>query len=465
MKKLLLWVLTSFVVITSYSQTTTQSTTTTTTDRYTVSGGLLGAVNFSQFRLKGDNPLNIDYEMETGWGAGLWLNLPITNWFSLEPQVQYNSLRYNSESTSPTLLLNDGKVRYITVPLLLKFHLGDKFALTAGPQVDFVTKVTDETNVAEEDDFNQTSFSAFGGFEILPHGRVTIFGRYIHGFSNMDDRGTAGSTEFRNQVIQGGLKLRLFGGGKKGIATTTTTTVVSDRDGDGINDDVDKCPDQPGTAKYNGCPIPDSDGDGINDEEDKCPNQAGIAKYNGCPIPDSDGDGINDEQDKCPNQPGPADRNGCPATDRDNDGVNDDDDRCPDIAGTVANKGCPDVPDNVGKSLSASAQKISFGTGTNNVKLTTASNTSLNQVVKMMNENPGLRVRIEAHTDNVGNDDTNMKLSEDRANAVKDYLVNKGISADRITAQGFGETMPIADNNTASGRTRNRRVEIKVDYQ
>jgi len=443
---------------------TTTSTTTVKEDKYTVSGGLLGAVNLSEFRITGSNPSNADYDMETGWGAGLWLNLPLGKLFSIEPQVQYNSLRYDAGSTT-SLLLNKGKIRYITVPLLLKLHAGDKLAIIAGPQVDFVTKVTDDNNIAQEDDFNKTSFSVFGGLELFPHGRVTVFGRYVHGISNMDERGSeVSNTEYKNQNIQAGLKIRLFGGKKETYRATTTTIVDLDRDDDGINDDVDRCPDQAGVAKYNGCPVPDSDNDGINDEMDKCPNQAGTAKYDGCPIPDTDGDGINDEMDKCPTQAGTAERNGCPAMDRDNDGINDDEDRCPDIAGTSANKGCPDVPANVTKSLGASAQKIKFGTGTNNVKITTASNASLNQIVTLMNENPGLRVRVEAHTSDVGDDATNMKLSEDRAAAVKTYLVSKGISEDRITTQGFGETMPIADNSTASGRTKNTRVEVKVDY-
>lgn len=449
-------------------------------EHYTVSGGILGAANFSDFRLTENNPSNIDYETKTGWSAGAWLNFPVAKWFSVEPQVMYSSYRYQAKGTTP-LLLNDGKIGYISVPLLLKFHAGDKFAITTGPQIDFVSSVDDKNNVAVEEDFKQTSFSVFGGLEFCPHGRVTVFGRYIHGLTNMDERtGEVSTMEYKNQNIQAGVKLKLFG--KKVPADSDGDGVsdpndkcptvaglarydgcpIPDTDGDGINDEEDKCPGQAGTAKYNGCPIPDSDGDGINDEQDKCPNQAGIAKYNGCPIPDSDGDGINDEEDKCPNQAGPASRNGCPVTDRDNDGISDDEDKCPDVAGAASNNGCPDVPANVSKTLSSSAQNISFGA--TNAKLTTKSNTSLNQVVKIMNENPTLKLRIEGHTDNAGDDEANMKLSEDRAAAVKAYLVSKGISEDRIATEGFGESMPIADNSTAAGRTKNRRIEIKVAY-
>ena len=477
MKKVLLLVLCCFAITAMYSQKIVK-------EHYTVSGGLLGAANFTDFRYNdndGDHS-NIDYKTKPAWAVGAWFNFPVSKGFSIEPQVVYNSYRYETSSTVP-LLLNDGKIGYISIPVGLKFHAGDMFAFTVGPQIDFLTSLNDYDNIAQKDDFKKTSFSAFGGIELFPHNRVTIFGRYIHGFTNMDNRGDeAGAAEYKNQNIQAGLKLKLFG--KKVAADSDGDGIIDakdecpnvvglerykgcpipDTDKDGINDEEDKCPGQAGTAKYGGCPIPDSDKDGINDEEDKCPNQAGTAKYGGCPIPDTDKDGINDEEDKCPDKAGPASRGGCPVTDRDNDGINDDEDRCPDIPGVAANKGCPDVPPNVSKSLGTLGQGISFGTGANNTKLTTKSNTSLNQLVAIMNENPSLKIKIEGHTDNAGNDDTNMKLSQDRADAVKAWLVGKGISEDRIKSEGFGETMPIADNNTAAGRAKNRRIDIRMDY-
>jgi outer membrane protein OmpA-like peptidoglycan-associated protein len=456
MKKTILLVLSGFVFAAIHAQDVE------TKESYSVSGGILGAANFSKFRITENNHTNIEYDTKTGWSVGGWVNFPVGSGFSIEPQLMYSSYRYFTPTTTP-VLLKDGKIRYISVPVLLKFHVGDKFAITAGPQVDFTSSLERRNNsTGNEGDFKQTSFSGFGGIEIFPRGRVTIFGRYIHGFSNMndvDDGPTA--MEYKNQNIQAGIKLRLFGS-KRSAPQVTSITTVADTDGDGINDDADKCPNQYGVAKYDGCPVPDTDGDGINDEMDKCPNQAGTAKYNGCPIPDTDGDGINDEEDKCPNQAGTADRSGCPVTDKDNDGISDDVDKCPDVAGIASNNGCPEVPANVTKSLMASAQNISFGA--TNAKLTTKSNTSLNQVITLLNENPTLKLRIEGHTDNAGDDDANMTLSQDRAAAVKAYLVSKGISEDRITTEGFGETMPIADNTTASGRMKNRRIEIKVDY-
>jgi outer membrane protein OmpA-like peptidoglycan-associated protein len=455
MKKIFLMVASCFVLITASAQDVEVN------EKYTASGGLLGALNFTKFNT------DVDYDTKTGWSIGGWVSLPVGGMFSLEPQLMYSSYRYFTSSTpvgtSAPFLLADGKIRYFSVPLLLKFHAFNKLAITAGPQVDFLSNVADDKTQAVADDFNRTSFSISGGLELFPRGKVSVFGRYIHGLTNLENRsGHENSMEYRNQNIQVGLKLRLFGGTKEQTAYQATTVTIPDSDLDGITDDKDKCPNTPGIAKYEGCPAPDADGDGIADDVDKCPNQAGIAKYEGCPVPDSDGDGINDELDKCPNQAGVAEKDGCPVTDRDNDGINDDLDKCPDVAGVSGNNGCPEVPANVSKTLGLSSQNISFGS--TNAKLTTRSNASLDQVVTIMNENPTLHIRVGAYTDNAGDDDANMTLTEDRAAAVKAYLVSKGIAEDRIVAEGFGETMPIADNNTSSGRLKNRRVEIRVEY-
>jgi len=459
MKRILLLVLAGCIISSTQAQNTDQV-------RYTVSGGLLGALNLSDFHVTGSSSGGTDYNTQAGWGLGGWVNFPVTSGgsFSVEPQLSFNSLSFKTNSSS-RLLLNDGKIRFISVPVLLKFS-GKMIGVTVGPQFDFVSSIENNIHTApepQESDFKQSNVSLTAGLELFPHGKVTVFGRYIHGLSNMDARaGHSSAFAYKVQNIALGIKLRLFG--KKVVTTmrATSTAVVLDSDGDGINDDVDKCPTVFGYAKYDGCPIPDSDGDGIDDEKDKCPTVAGLAKYDGCPIPDSDGDGIDDEKDKCPTVAGLAKYDGCPAPDRDNDGINDDEDKCPDIAGVASNKGCPEVPANVTKSLQASSSNISFGTGAKNITLTGKSNASLDQIVTIMNENPGLSIRVEGHTSNVGDHDANMKLSQDRADAVKAYLVSKGINADRITAEGFGDTMPIGDNKTASGRTKNTRIEIKM---
>lgn len=235
-----------------------------------------------------------------------------------------------------------------------------------------------------------------------------------------------------------------------------------DTDKDGIIDSEDKCPTVPGLAKYQGCPIPDTDKDGINDEEDKCPTVPGLARYQGCPIPDTDKDGINDEEDKCPTVFGYARYQGCPIPDTDNDGTNDEEDKCVTIPGPKENFGCPIISEEIKKKVDVAAANILFVTGS--AKLQTKSFKGLNEVVQIMKENPGMSLAIDGHTDNVGADDKNQILSDNRANSVKAYLVSKGIDESRITAQGHGETMPIADNKTAAGRQKNRRSELKLSY-
>ena len=229
----------------------------------------------------------------------------------------------------------------------------------------------------------------------------------------------------------------------------------ADTDMDGVIDADDKCPTVAGLAKYNGCPIPDTDKDGINDEEDKCPTVAGLAKYNGCPIPDTDKDGVNDEEDKCPTVAGFPRYNGCPIPDTDGDGVNDESDRCPTEAGPADNNGCPRL-----EQYNFNAKNVQFATG--KATLTKGATAELDKLVTILNEHPTLKISIDGYTDNTGKAATNLTLSQKRADAVKAYLVKKGISADILSATGHGIESPVADNKTATGRAQNRRVEFSV---
>ncbi len=440
-------------------------------EHYTVSGGLLGAANFAKLRVS-DND-NLDYNSKFGWGAGAWLNIPLGKVVSFEPQFMYNSLKF--ETDAGAAFLKDTKVSYFSVPVLLKFHLGDKFALTAGPQFDFVSSVDDDNNRYTKDSLEKSGIALNVGAELFPHGRVTPFARYIHGLKNIDNRGNANpGGEYFNQNIQVGLKLKLFGklipadsDGDGVIDKNDECPSVAglerykgcpipDTDKDGINDEEDKCPTEAGLPKYGGCPIPDTDKDGVNDEEDKCIDVPGIAKYNGCPIPDTDKDGVNDEEDKCPNEAGLVRYQGCPPPDRDNDGVNDDEDRCPDLAGPAENGGCPTL-----EASKFNANAVQFVTGSAN--LTATGRKELDKAARILNEQyPQLKVQIAGHTDNTGKAESNQALSEKRAAAVKAYLVKKGIANDRLTTIGYGQDQPVADNGTAAGRTQNRRVEFKV---
>jgi outer membrane protein OmpA-like peptidoglycan-associated protein len=231
-----------------------------------------------------------------------------------------------------------------------------------------------------------------------------------------------------------------------------------DRDGDGVVDSLDKCPDVAGLASLQGCP--DRDGDGIADADDKCPDVPGLARYQGCPIPDTDKDGINDEVDKCPTVPGLARYQGCPIPDTDGDGVNDEEDKCINEKGPASNFGCPVISEDIIKRVNVAAQNIFFSTASS--KLLAKSFPKLNDVVTILNENPTYKVQIDGHTDSQGKDEYNQKLSEDRAASVKAYLVSKGIAESRLSSAGYGKTKPIADNNTAAGRAKNRRVEMTL---
>jgi OOP family OmpA-OmpF porin len=233
-----------------------------------------------------------------------------------------------------------------------------------------------------------------------------------------------------------------------------------DTDGDGIYDINDACPTVPGVVKYRGCPIPDRDGDGINDEEDKCPDVPGILKYQGCPIPDRDHDGINDEIDHCPDTPGVARFQGCPIPDRDHDGLNDEEDRCPNESGPISNQGCPVISNDVRSKISNAAENCLFETG--KYKLLPKSFETLNVVAQILQADSSLFLKIRGYTDNVGNSKTNQILSENRAKSVISYLILKGISTHRLTAEGFGQLKPIDSNSTPLGRAKNRRVEIEV---
>lgn len=229
-----------------------------------------------------------------------------------------------------------------------------------------------------------------------------------------------------------------------------------DTDGDGIQDSEDKCPSEAGLTQFGGCP--DTDGDGIQDSEDKCPKIAGLASLNGCP--DTDGDGIADGDDRCPNEAGTAALKGCP--DRDGDGIADIDDKCPDVSGIAANKGCPEVKQETIAVFKQALTGIQFATGKDVIR--SVSFPILDKVVTVMKENPSYNLQINGHSDNVGDDAKNLELSQKRANAVKAYIVSKGIAEERMKATGYGETMPVADNNTAAGRTQNRRVEFSVEF-
>ena len=235
---------------------------------------------------------------------------------------------------------------------------------------------------------------------------------------------------------------------------------VKDRDGDGIKDKVDDCPEKPGPSENNGCPWPDTDGDSVLDKDDNCIEEAGPEENQGCPWPDTDKDGLLDKDDSCPEEAGPIENKGCPWPDKDGDSVLDKDDQCPDTMGTVANLGCPEISEAIQKTLNNYAKTILFNTGKAVIKDSSAA--VLNDIIAILKEYPQANFSIEGHTDSVGSAKSNQKLSESRAASVKEYLISNGINANRLSSTGYGESKPLATNMYKSGREQNRRVEINL---
>jgi outer membrane protein OmpA-like peptidoglycan-associated protein len=237
-----------------------------------------------------------------------------------------------------------------------------------------------------------------------------------------------------------------------------------DTDGDGVEDMLDGCPQQPGLASLRGCPVQDADGDELPDEQDSCPAEPGPPENRGCPVKDSDGDGIENDQDSCPAEPGPPERQGCPEEDTDKDGVPNRADSCVSAPGPEQNAGCPqhEVPSVLLTPRQLELKgKVYFEAA--QARVQQRSYLLLNWVARVLNEHPEIPlVVVGAHTDDRGFADANRRLSQQRAEAVRDYLIEKGVSPGRLQAKGYGPDRPIDSNATSIGRENNRRVEFLI---
>jgi outer membrane protein OmpA-like peptidoglycan-associated protein/opacity protein-like surface antigen len=250
-----------------------------------------------------------------------------------------------------------------------------------------------------------------------------------------------------------------------------------DRDGDGIRDKDDaavlEAEDFDGFQDLDGAPEPDNDNDGVLDADDAAPlepeDKDGFQDLDGVPDPDNDGDGILDASDQAPNKAedkdGFMDEDGVPDPDNDGDGILDASDKCPNEAETVNgymdDDGCPDVKPVPALEKAGAAlvlEGVTFNTGS--ADLTDDSGIILDKVIVGLKDNPDVFIEVRGYTDNVGREASNQQLSEKRAVSVRQYLIDQGISADRLTAVGYGEESPIASNDTPEGRGKNRRIEF-----
>jgi outer membrane protein OmpA-like peptidoglycan-associated protein len=256
---------------------------------------------------------------------------------------------------------------------------------------------------------------------------------------------------------------------------------VPDADKDAIPDADDKCPNDGGPnvvrvkqSKYYGCP--DSDKDGVPDLVDKCPAEPedtdGYEDEDGCPDPDNDGDGVLDNEDQCVEIPGSKDNHGCPEEDKDKDGIPDRLDKCPtqpeNFNGYQDDDGCPDNrPTLVEQKADKLEIKGSIEFATDSDKIVGAKSFSiLDAVASLMTHNLRIQqIEVGGHTDDKGDKARNLELSKKRAEACKTYLEGKGIKPERLTAVGYGQDKPVADNKSAAGRQKNRRVEFNITKQ
>lgn len=228
-----------------------------------------------------------------------------------------------------------------------------------------------------------------------------------------------------------------------------------DTDKDGIPDAEDDCPTVPGLAKFHGCP--DTDGDGIIDRLDECPFAAGPAKLHGCP--DRDGDGIADKDDLCPDKAGLAQFRGCPDTD--GDGVPDNDDQCPEVPGPASNHGCPLAPPPM--DTVPITTPIFFEL--NKTTVAVSSYPVLEVAIKKLKADPSAMIIIHGHADATGKAKPNQRLSEKRATAVREQLIQLGADPKKIKVIGHGSKQPAASNDTPEGRAQNRRAVINLDLR
>lgn len=304
-----------------------------------------------------------------------------------------------------------------------------------------ISNLNTEFPTGSDDNLGAGSLGA-GFFLDFGESRVSLRAEYRF-------RSELGGTEFDDQLVNLGLQFG-FGGSPR----------IADADGDGVADGVDRCPNTPIGVQVDprGCEL-DGDGDGVPDSRDRCPDTPAGARVdaNGCEIQtDSDGDGVPDGRDRCPNTPAGARVNasGCELDD-DGDGVVNSRDRCPNTAAGVR-------VDVNGCEIREVIELPGVTFETNSDRLLPGAEDVLDNAAATLRKHPDLVVEVAGHTDSDGSAAYNQGLSERRAKSVRNYLVDRGANAANLSVKGYGESQPVADNSTAAGKARNRRVELRI---
>lgn len=386
-------------------------------------------------------------------GFGLGFNYYLNPSFDLGAHFNFGLLNYTADEGHFTT-----EVYNFSPMLKYKFNNGYlldedvKMApyLIAGPGIS-VIKVDGRYPDDGREEFNYSTFNlAIGpGLNLPVSENASLFGQVVYNKPMADKLDGISRGEGNDAYLQSSIGIRLLLGRQ------------IDTDKDGIVDSKDKCPGTSALAKVDdkGCAI-DTDRDGVADYLDACLTKAGPKATKGCP--DQDGDGVIDSEDACPEHPGTKLLYGCSDTDR--DGIADHLDECPEKAGSRFNQGCPaqkkssELDPDLLERIGFAEKEIIFEVDKD--ELRGSSKEALEDVVSILNENPDLNLTIEGHADSTGEKEYNKQLSQDRANAVKQYLLNAGISADRLEAVSYGETQPVAENDGKTGRAENRRVVL-----
>ncbi len=505
--------------------------------------GILGGANRSTIletnSLTNWNTIKNNYSPIYGFHGGLFADFPLNRKasFAFQPAVIYynKGRKYFQQFDTTTSFTTDSsfkqQLNYIDIPFnfLLKFRLAKKvkFFLGGGPYASFIFNGTEKSLVNYKDGTVMATstkdlpigkapgkyttldygVSVTAGFEI---GHVFLKADASQGLTDMYQAAGYKGT-FKNQVIgvSLGVSMDLTSASpekKKPTKPAETKTAknkkIKDKDGDGVPDKEDKCPNEFGSKETMGCP--DRDGDGVADKDDKCPDVKGLASNHGCPALDSDGDGVPDDIDKCPLVKGDIKNNGCPLTvmDTDGDGINDDVDQCPTVAGLLRYHGCP-IPDTDGDGVNdeidhcptvpglktnhgcpaaeiikrevpviitepitkemittvdETARKVMFKQSQSD--LSPEAMSALDAIAGLLQQNPSLHLQIDGHASKEGEHYINLGLSNSRANAVKDYLASKGIDKARLAVSYFGSDVLLT--NDPAKQAMNRRVEMKL---